>query len=123
MTKAFTEKFETDIHRTLNLTEKEYVKVDNLKIGSVFVDFIILLRNDSQENKTTIYQKLLNEIKFNQTGYLEKYFPFADQVVVVVGKNYKNLILLIIWNKLAWCKYQFFYMIPSSKKKKQTKNI
>ena len=96
MTKAFTEKFETDIHRTLNLTEKEYVKVDNLKIGSVFVDFIILLRNDSQENKTTIYQKLLNEIKFNQTGYLEKYFPFADQVVVVVGKSFYLFIYLFI---------------------------
>ena len=87
MTKNFTEKFEIDIHRTLNLTENEYVRITAMKNGSVFVDFIILLRNDSQENRTTIYQKLLNELKFNQTGYLEEYFPVVDQIVVVVGKS------------------------------------
>ena len=86
MTQAFTEKFETDIHRTLNLTEKEYVKVTGLETGSVFVDFIILLRNDSQENRTTVYEKLYSEVTTNATGNLVEYFPVAEQLVVVLGK-------------------------------------
>ena len=85
VTKNFTAPLEAALHQTLNLKNNEYVKILRLFRGSVFVDFIILLKNDSQENRTTVYEKLFTEVKTNATGNLMEYFPVAEQVVVVVG--------------------------------------
>ena len=74
------------LRRTLNLKDNEYVKILKLSSGSIFVDFIVLLRNDTSENQATVYQKLYDEVKTNATGNLVEYFPVAEQVVVVVGK-------------------------------------
>jgi len=85
-TKRFTNKLARDIHATLGLSVEEYIKVIRLTAGSVFADFIVLLKNDSLDNRTTVYHKLNNEIKTNETGNLFEYFPVPNQIVVVVGK-------------------------------------
>lgn len=85
-TKEFTEPLEQALWVTLGLSPQEFVKVTNLTEGSVFADFIVLMKNDSTENETTVYEKLNAEVKTNQTGSLVDYFPVAEQIVVVVGK-------------------------------------
>ena len=88
VTKKFTEGLENALWKTLGLSQKEHAKIIEMVKGSIFVDFIVLLEADSPENRTTIYQKLFDEIKFNKTGNLEEYFPVADQLIVVVGKAF-----------------------------------
>ena len=83
----FTNELAESLHITLGLDQNEYVKITKLTKGSIYADFIVLLRNETVENKTTIFMKLEAEVRDNTTGNLEKYFPIADQLLVIVGRK------------------------------------
>lgn len=81
-------RIEQSLHRTLNLSAYEYVAVTNITRGSVIVDFVVLLAQNSTDNKLSIEEKLRTEVRTNKTGHLHEYFPVSRQAIVVLGKSF-----------------------------------
>lgn len=76
-------RLETQITLQLDLTPPEYFKVIRFTAGSVIVDGLVILPQNTTENTTTVEQKLVNEIQTNQTGHLAEFN--ATKVTKVEG--------------------------------------